>query len=110
MCGTGFAQGQNGAVNENDIFSGDSVVAPADTVTKKSVSTEIEGESLGFNGFLNSRNNYLMKRDWVLSDSDSFGNNTLTNYFQGNFSLDARQAGNKGIREFRRGLLSNRHL
>ena len=101
ICGTGFAQSQSGTVNEDDIFSGESVVAPADTVTKKSVSAEIEGESLGFNGFLNSRNNYLMKRDWVLSDSDSFGNNTLTNYFQGNFSLDARQKqGIKGFANF----------
>jgi|GEM_PF-1107005 len=64
---------------------------------KQELQAQVEKESVGFSGQLQSRNWYAMTRDW-LSGHGTGAKNSLTSLTQGNLFLDVRLK--KGIKAF----------
>ncbi len=86
-----YAGAENaGKINEDALFNQEETLVAPETITNDAISSDVDKNSVSFSGFLNSRLQYYMNRNWIQGKNTYYHENLLNPFFQSNFSLDIR--------------------
>ena len=61
-----YAGAENaGKINEDALFNQEETLVAPETITNDAISSDVDKNSVSFSGFLNSRLQYYMNRNWI---------------------------------------------